>query len=58
MKIRCLAHVIQISVKKLLDSIKGSATNNEMINYWEKNLLNEIGNQFSFANILNKVLML
>ena len=33
MKIRCLAHVIQLSVKKLLDSIKGSATNDKTIDH-------------------------
>ena len=36
MKIRCLAHVIQLSVKKLLDSLKSFATNDKMINHWEK----------------------
>ena len=57
-KIHCLAHVIQLSVKKLLDSIKSSATNNEMINHREKNQQDKIDSQFNYANILNKVRML
>ena len=55
MKIRCLAHMIQLSVKKLLDFIKNFATNNKTINHWEGNQLEKISSQFHFANILTKV---
>ena len=43
MKICCLAHVIQVSIKKMLDTINGFATNGKMTNHWEDNLLDEIG---------------
>lgn len=55
LQVHCLAHVIQLSFKKLLDTVQASATNERIENEWDDSELESLQQSCSFARTLSKV---
>ena len=51
----CLAHVIQLAVKKLLTNINSYASNEDVIRVWNNDYISNIQKKQGFARTLAKV---
>jgi hypothetical protein len=51
----CIAHVIQLAINELLESMKISAVNDKMNEIFQKNHLNDIDKKIDLINTLLKI---